>query len=138
MVMVRLLQRDEHRQVIELDGRRTAVSVQWVGGDSDRPLLLTRSPAGSLSWKQAPRFVDHEADEAASGGPICPLPGTVIAVHVEPGQAVGEGDLLMVVEAMKMEHKITAHAAAIVADVRFAAGDRVDQGDLLVTFEEPT
>ncbi len=135
VVMVRLLHRDRDRQVVELDGRRTSVSVRWVGDGADQPVVLTSSPAGSLSWSQAPRFVDHEAGEAAGGGPVCPLPGTVIAVHVEPGQTVGEGDLLMVVEAMKMEHKITAHADAVVAEVRFAAGDRVDQGDLLVTFE---
>jgi biotin carboxyl carrier protein len=41
----------------------------------------------------------------------------------------------MVVEAMKMEHKIIASAAATVGEVRFAVGDRVDQGDLLVALE---
>jgi biotin carboxyl carrier protein len=66
---------------------------------------------------------------------VCPLPGTVIAVYVEVGQTVGEGHVLMVVEAMKMEHKITATSAATVGEVRFAVGDRVDQGDLLVALE---
>ena len=45
------------------------------------------------------------------------------------------GDLLVVVEAMKMEHRITAAADATVAEVHFAAGDRVDTGDLLVSLE---
>jgi propionyl-CoA carboxylase alpha chain len=64
-----------------------------------------------------------------------PLPGTVIAVHVAAGDAVADGQLLMVVEAMKMEHKIVAAGDATVTEVRFAVGDRVDTGDLLVAFE---
>jgi biotin carboxyl carrier protein len=59
----------------------------------------------------------------------------VIAVHVEAGQEVAEGQLLIVVEAMKMEHKITASHDATVGTVHFAVGDRVDQGDLLVALD---
>jgi biotin carboxyl carrier protein len=87
-----------------------------------------------VAFALQPRFVEHDLDDAG-GGPVCPLPGTVIAVHVEPGQTVRDGDVLMVVEAMKMEHKITSTGAATVTEVRFAVGDRVDQGDLLVALE---
>ena len=73
--------------------------------------------------------------EAEGGGPICPLPGTVIAVHVAVGDAVVDGQVLMVVEAMKMEHKILAAGDATVSEVRFAVGDRVDQGELLVALD---
>ena len=59
----------------------------------------------------------------------------MLAVHVESGQQVGDGELLMVVEAMKMEHRITAFGAATVGEVHFAAGDRVDTGELLVSLE---
>ncbi len=76
-------------------------------------------------------FVDHEV-EVDSGGPVCPLPGTVIAVHVNQGDSVTEGQLLMVVEAMKMEHRIVAAHASTVEQVLFGVGDRVDSGDLLV------
>ena len=78
--------------------------------------------------------MDHD-DVAAGGGPICPLPGTVIAVHVAAGDQVVDGQLLMVVEAMKMEHKIVAAVASTVTEVRFAVGDRVDSGDLLVALD---
>jgi biotin carboxyl carrier protein len=87
-----------------------------------------------LTWQRPSRFIDHEADVGGSG-PVCPLPGTVIAVHVGDGDEVADGDVLMVVEAMKMEHKITAHARSRVTAVLFAVGDRVDQGDLLVALE---
>jgi biotin carboxyl carrier protein len=76
----------------------------------------------------------HDA-QAEGAGPICPLPGTVIAVHVGVGDAVVDGQVLMVVEAMKMEHKIVAAGDATVTEVRFAVGDRVDTGDLLVALD---
>jgi propionyl-CoA carboxylase alpha chain len=128
-VSVRLLRRSGSEQVVEIDGRRHVVSVRI---DADH--VETASAAGSAAWERAERFVDHDADEEA-GGPHCPLPGTVIAVHVEAGDEVADGQLLMVVEAMKMEHKITASHDATVTAVHFAVGDRVDQGDLLVALD---
>jgi propionyl-CoA carboxylase alpha chain len=126
---------------IEIDGRRSAVSTEIVhhslGLDDDgvgAVTVHTRSAAGALTLTRAPRFVLHDA-QAEGGGPICPLPGTVIAVHVAAGDAVVDGQVLMVVEAMKMEHKILAAGDAIVGEVRFAVGDRVDQGDLLVALD---
>jgi propionyl-CoA carboxylase alpha chain len=103
---------------------------------ADGSTVHTRSAAGAMSFIQAPGFVIHDADSEGSG-PVSPLPGTVIAVHVEVGQSVGDGDVLMVVEAMKMEHRITAHGDAVVADLPYAVGDRVDAGDLLVVFDHP-
>jgi propionyl-CoA carboxylase alpha subunit len=126
LVRVRLLDRRPGRQVVELDGHRHAIEVRWHGD-----VAVASSAAGTLELVRPPRFVDHDADES-TGGPVCPLPGTVIAVHVEAGQRVAEGELLMVVEAMKMEHRITAAVDATIVDVRFAVGDRVDAGDLLV------
>ena len=93
-----------------------------------------RSSAGALTLTRAPRFLLHDA-ESATGGPISPLPGTVIAVHVAAGDSVVDGQILMVVEAMKMEHKIVASGDATVTEVRFAVGDRVDTGELLVALE---
>jgi len=117
------------RVAVEVDGVRTVVDVTH-HGDTVR----TRSAAGALEWTQAPRFVDHAAD-SIGGGPICPLPGTVISVNVGVGDVVGDGTVLMVVEAMKMEHKISASGASTVAEVHFGVGDRVDQGVLLVSLE---
>ena len=132
---VRLLSTAPDRLAIEVDGVRRVVRVERDEGADGEALVRTRSAAGTATWSLEPRFTEHDA-EAAGGGPICPLPGTVIAVHVEAGQRVEEGELLMVVEAMKMEHKITASAASVVSEVRFAVGDRVDQGDLLVALDD--
>jgi len=129
LASVRLLDRADGREVIELDGRRHVVDVEF-----DGDLTHTSSAAGTVTWATPQRFEDHEG-EVAGGGPVCPLPGTVIAVHVDAGQRVADGDLLMVVEAMKMEHKIRAVGDADVTEVRFSVGDRVDTGDLLVALE---
>ena len=111
---------------------RRNVEVAWTGGAA-----VTRSTAGSVAWQPAPRFVDRDTDLAGSG-PVCPLPGRVIAVHVAEDERVADGKVLMVIEAMKMEHTITANGDAVVGAVRFAVGDRVDAGDLLVELESPT
>lgn len=124
--VVRLLVADDEAHVVEIDGVRRRISVR-LNGD----VVSTADATGSADWQQPERFDDHEADDAGSG-PVSPLPGTVIAVHVETGETVAEGQLLMVVEAMKMEHKIVAAGPSIVTEVRFGVGDRVDTGDLLV------
>ena len=139
--VIRLLDRRADGVAIEIDGRRCTVHTDIVhhalGLDDDGVGAVSvhvRSTAGSLTLTRAPRFVLHEA-QADGGGPICPLPGTVIAVHVVAGDTVTDGQVLMVVEAMKMEHKIVAPGNAVVSEVRFAVGDRVGQGDLLVALD---
>ncbi len=128
-VQIRLFDRTDERQVVEIDGVRHRVDTFSVDD-----VVHTRSAAGSVSWTLQPRFVDHDLVDAG-GGPTSPLPGTVLSVHVAAGDTVSDGDVLVVVEAMKMEHKICAVADATVAEVLFAAGDRVDSGDLLVRLD---
>ena len=73
--------------------------------------------------------------EEEPGSAVAPTPGTVIAVHVEVGQAVEKGAKLVVLEAMKMEHAVVAGEAGTVAEVRVEVGDAVDEGALLVRIE---
>lgn len=64
-----------------------------------------------------------------------PLPGTVLSVNVKPGDTVKAGDVLLVLEAMKMQNEIVAPRAGTVRDVGVAKGDTVALGDVLVTIE---
>ena len=78
------------------------------------------------------------APRRAAGAPShldSPLPGRVLHVHVGVDQGVAEGDELVVVEAMKMEHSIRAPVDGVVRAVLCAAGDQVERGQSLVDFE---
>jgi len=73
---------------------------------------------------------------AASGGLTTPLPGVVVSVPVSVGQKVAAGEVLMVIEAMKMEHTITAPHAGTVQTIHFARGDRVPEGSQLLELNQ--
>ncbi len=70
------------------------------------------------------------------GGLNAPMPGKILEVHVREGQNVKSGDLLMVMEAMKMEHKIVASNDGIVESIHFNEGDQVPQGAELLSLGE--
>ena len=70
------------------------------------------------------------------GGLSAPMPGKILEVHVSEGQSVKSGDVLMVMEAMKMEHKIVASSDGKVESIHFKKGDQVPQGAELLTISE--
>ena len=67
---------------------------------------------------------------------IAPMPGKILEVLVEKGQSVASGDLLLVMEAMKMEHRIVANVDGVIAMMNLKQGDQVQQGDVLVEISE--
>ena len=91
----------------------------WTGREQYE--LLTEDPR-----------TDEFTASAASGGLSTPLPGVVVAVAVAVGQQVAAGEVLMVIEAMKMEHTISAPYAGTVQAIHFARGDRVPEGSELL------
>jgi 3-methylcrotonyl-CoA carboxylase alpha subunit len=99
-----------------LDGSHAHV---WTGGEHYEFVL------------EDPRTHEFSAS-VARGGLTTPLPGVVAAVAVQVGQKVSAGTVLMVIEAMKMEHAITAPHEGTVQAIHFARGDRVPEGSELL------
>jgi propionyl-CoA carboxylase alpha chain len=90
---------------------------------------------GSVDLHELPRFplVD---DRLEPGSLVAPMPGTVVRIAAETGESVAEGQTVIVVEAMKMEHSITATSDAIVASIPVRIGQSVDTGEVLIVLEE--
>lgn len=93
---------------------------------------MTGAPAAPAVAAAAPA-----APAAPAGGEkiTAPMPGTILAVNVTSGSAVKKGDVLMILEAMKMENEIMAPRDAKVAQVLAAKGATVNTGDVLVVLE---
>jgi len=117
------------RVSLDVTGIRVDFDVHRVGDVS-----YVDSTEGSVTLAELPRFPDQRADTAA-GSLIAPLPGAVGRVLVTPGQRVSAGDLLLTLEAMKLEHPVHAPAAGIVAELPIAIGAQVDMGVVLAVIK---
>jgi len=81
-------------------------------------------------------FADRNPAQFSSGASaLSPMPGVVVSLPVELGQAVSTGDVLAIVEAMKMENKVTAAVSGTVTAINCRLHETVNAGDLLVTVE---
>src|SRR3546814_14291823 len=90
--------------------------------------------SSDLSRRVVPRFVDP-ADLVAVGALLAPMPGSVIAVHAAPGDTVAEGQPIIVMEAMKMQHTVSAPYAGTVTELPARTGDQVEAGAVLAVVE---
>ena len=115
--------------VVEVGGRRLEVSLPGGlalgngGGSAD---------AGAVRKKPKPRKRGAHGGAAASGDAVtAPMQGTVVKVAVEEGQTVSTGDLVVVLEAMKMENPVTAHKDGVITGLAVEAGAAITQGTVL-------
>jgi len=113
---------------VEVNGRLHSVKV-----------IGAAAPVGGNAAAKGKRPPKRERSKGGGGasGPELPSPlqGTVFKIAAKKGQDVAEGDLIMVIEAMKMENEITAHRAGKVTEIKVAEGASVNAGDALATIE---
>jgi propionyl-CoA carboxylase alpha chain len=121
--------RDTDHLDVEVDGvrRRTRVTRR---GD----VHAVTTPAGRVTLVERPRFPDPVIEQPA-GATLAPMPGAVVTVAVTVGERVEAGALLCTVEAMKMEHRVTAPVAGTVGEVHVEPGQQVDADQVLVVVE---
>jgi propionyl-CoA carboxylase alpha chain len=115
-------------------GLRRRYRVRLAGTGLDHNRADVNGPEGQSTFT---RRTEDDPDERGGTAGECraPLPGTVTKVLVTVGETVGDGEGLVVLEAMKMEHTLRSTGAGSVGRVLCAPGDQVDVGDLLVVVE---
>lgn len=129
--------------VVTVNGEKYEVEVERVGGGtsslSRRPPERISRPVQAAPAAQpvaAPQpAAPAPAAPAATGGAgtvVSPMPGTVLDVRVKEGDAVSVGQVVIILEAMKMETEIVSEVAGSVAAVRVKKGDAVDTDTVLV------
>jgi len=119
-------------EVVASIGGRRIVAAVVPQGDKRHVFLDGRSIVLTYADPLGVAGAEHEEEGT---GLLSPMPGKVIALLAKPGAAVEKGAPLLVLEAMKMEHTISAPHAGTVKSFRFAAGDQVEEGVALVEFE---
>jgi propionyl-CoA carboxylase alpha chain len=128
--MVRLGQCTSDLVDLEIESLRAEYSVHSVG-----EVVYVDGPEGPAHLIEVPRFRSADAEEPA-GSLHAPMPGRVIKVAVAEGDEVAEGAVLMVIEAMKMEHALRAPYSGRVSSLKAAEGDQVVAAAVLVVVEQ--
>lgn len=117
-----------HDIVLSVDGVNERYEVS-IGAGID-----VRGPHGALSLTEIPTFT-NPADEVAEGSLLAPMPATVVSVNVATGDHVTKGQTIVVVEAMKMQHTITAPYDGTVTEIDVAPGSQVDADTVLAVID---
>ncbi|MBN6052004.1 biotin/lipoyl-binding protein [Nonomuraea sp. RK-328] len=116
--------------VLEADGVRRTYQVARHGG-------RVYVDSGGVHAELTPvERLPEPVERTAPGSLLAPMPGGVLRVEVKEGQRVDKGQAVLVLEAMKMEHRITAPAAGIVSALRVGKGDQVEAGAVLAIIDE--
>lgn len=117
---------------ITVNGTAYDVAVEELGAGTVPAAAPVAAPAPVAAAPVAP------AAPAASGAEgavkvAAPMPGKILAIKANVGQAVKRGDVVMILEAMKMENEITAPEDGTIAGINVAVGDSVESGDTLAS-----
>nr|MCU0672380.1 biotin/lipoyl-binding protein [Myxococcota bacterium] len=127
--VVRVLAAEGATIRLDVDGHRVSARVVCEGTTS-----YVHVRGVNLALVERPRFPERVV-EVPRGGCVAPMPGKIVKVFVDEGDAVEEGQTLLVMEAMKMEHAVKAPQAGKVARLHVAEGEQVDADALLVLVE---
>ena len=121
------------RFLIRINGKTYDAEVEVVGTSASAPAA---APAAPRAAAPAPAAAAPAPAAPAAGGPAnvtSPLPGTVLRLCKNTGDTVTAGEVVMIVESMKMENEVVAPEGGRIASIAVAAGSAINTGDLLFT-----
>jgi len=133
---------------VVVNGETFEVEIEEVGGDSSSTPAVSAAPQAkpvSAPPKAAvppaaapkpavPKPAPPKPKASGAANEVTsPLPGTVLSINVKDGETVNAGDVVMVIEAMKMENEIVAPEGGTITGIHVKKGDSVQAGDLLFT-----
>jgi propionyl-CoA carboxylase alpha chain len=116
---------DTHRVELAVGGVSRTFTVHVSGAAVD-----VESSLGHVALTRQPRFIDP-ADQVATGSLLAPMPGSVISVHVATGDTVTAGQTVLVLEAMKMQHTVSAPHDGVVTEIDVTVGQQVESGAVM-------
>lgn len=127
---------------VTVDGTAYTVEVESLGAGAALPAAPApvAAPVAAAAPAPAPAPAAPVAEAPAAAAPVAegantvtaPMPGKILNVKVNVGDSVNNGDLVLLLEAMKMENEVFATASGKVAEVRVKSGDSVNTGDVLL------
>lgn len=123
---------------IVVNGTSYEVEVEEIGGAAPAaPAKAAPAAAAPAAAPKAPaaKAAPSAAPSAGAQTVDCPMPGTILDIKVNVGDSVAEGQVLLILEAMKMENEIVAPAAGVVDTIQVAKGAAVNAGDVLVSLK---
>lgn len=131
---------EEEHKIWEVIMKNYRITVNGVAYDVAVEEMGEGAAASAPAPAAAPKPAAPKAAPAAAAGAGAikinsPMPGNILSVKASAGQTVKKGDVLMILEAMKMENEICAPQDGTIASVQAAAGDSVESGDVLVTMD---
>lgn len=121
---------------VVVDGTAYTVEVEALGAGSAMPAApaaaLAPAPAAAPTPAPAPAAATAPAATAEGSQVVAPMPGKILSLKVNVGDSVNEGDLVLLLEAMKMENEVFASASGKVVQIPVKSGDTVSTGDVLM------
>ncbi len=118
---------------VTVNGKTYEVEVEEVGAVTDTSYKAPTRPTQQSAPTPAPKAAPSKPVQGGAGTISAPMPGTVIDIKVTEGQNVKAGDILLILEAMKMENEIVAPSDGKVAKINTSKGTSVSTGDALIT-----
>jgi 3-methylcrotonyl-CoA carboxylase alpha subunit len=139
----RLNRARNQKAVLSVDGVATNIEIPIIDYVDPRPFVFSQDPPkgffqtgnGQTWWIEPYRYAGGAHASAHDGDILSPMPGRIIAVDVAAGDTVTKGQKLLTLEAMKMEHSLTAPFDGVVAELNAEAGAQVQVEALLVRIE---